>query len=149
MEPISNPLLSLFIEPDIEVLYRQRNEAIKIITEKFALSRELVAEIKFNGRFEAIGIVLLGWCVDGGLADKACERMKTQAERSSFAVLINYFRKGIKNIYSTNKLVVNPLAPSVNPQVADSMIVTHILAEMIFELFLLHMARFGADIELG
>ena len=147
MEPISNPLLALFIEPDIEVLYRQRDEAVRLITDKFELSRGLVKEIKFNGRFEAIGIVLMGWCVDKESAIRASKRMKTEAERSSFFALIDCFRKGIKNVHSGNKLTTNPLAPSATSEVANSMIAARLLGEMILEFFLLHVARFGADVE--
>ena len=136
MEPISNPLLALFIEPDIEVLYRQRDEAVRLITDKFELSRGLVKEIKFNGRF-----------VDKESATRASKQMKTEAERSSFFALIDYFRKGIKNVHSGNKLTTNPLAPSATSEVADSMIAARLLGEMILESFLLHVARFGADVE--
>lgn len=147
MSDVSNPVLDLFFNPDINKIYQQRDEAVKAMMDKFQLSRALMACVELNGRLEAIGIVLLGWCSIDELAAKASSQMRTGAERSSFSVLNDYFRKAIKNIYSSKKLISNPLAPSVTREVARDMIVTHLSAEMILEYLFLHVALFGATSE--
>lgn len=147
MKHISNPLLSLFFETSTSELYRQRNEALEVLTRKFDLCKEMIAGIEFNGRFNAIGVILLRWCLDETQASVVSAQMQTEAERSSFSVLINNFRRGMKNVYSSDKLIRNPLAPSVTAEVADSIIAPHLAAEMILEVLFLHVARFGARVE--
>lgn len=142
-EPISNPLINLF-RMDRQSLQGLRNEAVENMIRKYSISRLLIRELNFEGSLEAIGLVILGWCADPEQASKVSECMKTPEERASFLFLLDSFRRGMKNLYSTDKLVANPLVPSVTQTNADTMIATTIPAEMILEIFFMHCCLLGA-----